>query len=82
MLEQMATEQDPWGFIETLDNRNVPPPQRHRFYEMFITLVATRPRHEQDNLLSRGTTVFGYRMDTARRDVAARAQTAGSAVRI
>ncbi len=83
LLDQLASEQNVWEYLDTIQHRyRVPAGQRQHFYEQYITLVAMRPQAEQDALITAGQPVFRYRVDTARRDVAALRQTSGDTIKI
>jgi hypothetical protein len=83
ILEQLVSEQNVWDYLDTIQHRyRVPPQHRQHFYNQFIALVAVRPSAEQDALITAGQAVFRYRVDTARKDVAALRQTQGTAIKI
>jgi hypothetical protein len=69
LLQDMAATQDPWAFLAEIETREIPLEQRHAFYQTFIALAALRDQAEQDALLSKGLSIFRYRIDTARTDV-------------
>lgn len=83
MLDQLANEQNIWDFIDRIQHvYHVPPQYRQRFYEQLISMVAMREPSEQDALLVQAQPVFRYRIETARRDVAALHGTQGTSIRI
>lgn len=83
MLDQLANEQNVYEYIDRIQHvYHVPPQYRNRFYDTFISLVAIRPQADQDALIAAAQPVFRYRVETARRDVAALRQTTGEAIKI
>lgn len=82
MLDEMVQGQDPWGYIATITDQRIDPAQRQNFYQNFITMIAIRPPSEQDALIAAGQSVFRYRVDTARRDLAAIRETTGGVTKV
>lgn len=76
-------QNDVWGFVDAIQNRfEVPPAQRHQYYNQYITMIADRDPAEQDALIARGEPCFRYRRETARRDVMALRQTEGGVMKV
>ena len=64
-LLSLGGEQNPWDFLKKIQDQ-IPVSERHRFLDQFFLQCLTRPKAEQDSLLSSGREVFKYRMETAR----------------
>lgn len=72
IIESLAVSNDVWGFVDAIQNRfEVPPSQRHRYYNQYIAMIAERDPAEQDALIARGEPCFRYRRETARQAVMA-----------
>jgi len=69
LLDQIAQEQNPWTYLNAIEDREVPVEHRQQFYQTFIALIATCPLAEQDALINAGMRIFRYRAETARRDL-------------
>jgi len=83
IIDSLAVQNDVWGFVDAIQNTyQIPPAQRHRYYNQYITMIAARDPAEQDSLIARGEACFRYRRETARRDVMALRQTDATALRI
>jgi hypothetical protein len=75
MLDALAEEDNVWEYLNRLRGDGttdaVPPQHRQDFYPVFIEMVTRRPLAEQDALLQLGSGIFHYRLETARKDLAA-----------
>lgn len=69
MLDEKADEDDVWGYVDEIRERNVPMEFRQQFYQRWIAMVATRAMSERDALISHAQPVFKFRTETARHDV-------------
>jgi hypothetical protein len=82
-LDQLTSENNIWEYLHRIQHvYQVPMQHRHQYYNQFIGMVAVREPADQDACLIAGHPVFHYRMETARRDVAALRQTQGDTLQI
>lgn len=66
----MVLAQNPWDYVNAIDEYNVPLEHRHQFYGAFVAMVSQRPRAEEDALINTGQRVFRTRAETMRKDIA------------
>src|SRR5438034_10194202 len=69
LLDEMVQAQDPWSFVNAIDEHGIPLAHRHQFYTPFVAMVSQKSLHERDTLVERGASVFHVRVDTLRKDI-------------